>query len=411
MNDPILSRSMFQQSPSMAAPSMPATGIGGMTTPDQNAMALRNMFAPQAYKRGGEVIDGVAHFADGNEVVAPPASSQFMRDVSAPMPTLNPNATDPETLRVMRDREEILRRRKGIEEAGQKFQELQKTPSPPSYFESMPEPTYRQRTEESFAPLREAQRAAESRVGAEPQNSAAAAEDRLRAAGLANLTPDIVASMEDKDRHDVMRPGGMYNVGETPRVPPPNPKDESIQTNLEAIKARREASDKQREQNKWMGIMAAGLGMMASKSPHFATGVGEGGLQGLQTYAGLEKARREEETNLRHEDYQKQQLDLQKQQMGQQLDIAKMQLAKDPDNVRLIKQIGGGDFNRGYDIYKREEAVKSAKSIMDAPLGTPGVTDADREWAVRTIRSATGSRTGSSGWSGQLVSPAPSGTR
>jgi hypothetical protein len=383
-------------------------------------MALRNMFAPQAYKRGGEVIDGVAHFRGGgeNDVAEEPGIATKLGSAAYDVATLpyqfmsgwfggKPMSMTPAY-------DEFVRRKRG---------ETGEAPTSPAQIvgattkDVLTSPVRGVQQigniidpkevppVQSFTPTRDIYQQAA------PPSAAAAAEDRLRAAGLANLTPDIVASMEDKDRRDVMRPGGMYNVGETPPVPPPNPKDESIQTNLEAIKARREASDKQREQNKWMGIMAAGLGMMASKNPHAMGGIGEGGLQGLQTYAGLEKARREEETNLRHEDYQKQQLDLQKQQMGQQLDIAKMQLAKDPDNVRLIKQIGGGDFNKGYEIYKREEAVKSAKSIMDAPLGTPGVTDADREWAVRTIRSATSSRTGSSGWSGQLVSPAPSGTR
>lgn len=35
----------------------------------------------------------------------------------------------------------------------------------------------------------------------------------------------------------------------------------------------------------WPSMMAAGFGMMASKSPHLGTAVGEGGLAGMQTYA------------------------------------------------------------------------------------------------------------------------------
>jgi hypothetical protein len=94
MANQVLSRPMFQQSAAKSGQLAPTSGLGSMTTPDQNAQALKTMFAPQipvapvpqpspgqGYKRGGEVIDGVAHFADGAEVVAPPSTSQFQRDV------------------------------------------------------------------------------------------------------------------------------------------------------------------------------------------------------------------------------------------------------------------------------------------------------------------------------------------
>ena len=38
------------------------------------------------------------------------------------------------------------------------------------------------------------------------------------------------------------------------------------------------------------GLMAAGLGMMASESPWFGTAVGQGGLAGLEAYQGAEKS-------------------------------------------------------------------------------------------------------------------------
>lgn len=42
------------------------------------------------------------------------------------------------------------------------------------------------------------------------------------------------------------------------------------------------------------GLLAAGLGMMASRSPFLGQAIGEGGLQGLSTYSGAQKATREE---------------------------------------------------------------------------------------------------------------------
>ena len=95
MNQPILDRPMFQGvAPTVSPMGSPMGGVGSITTPDQNATALRNMFAPQpsaqpapqGYRRGGEIINGVAHFAGGNEVVVP----------SPP-----PAQEDPETARIL----------------------------------------------------------------------------------------------------------------------------------------------------------------------------------------------------------------------------------------------------------------------------------------------------------------------
>lgn len=42
-----------------------------------------------------------------------------------------------------------------------------------------------------------------------------------------------------------------------------------------------------------MALLSAGLGMMASKSPNMLTGIGEGGMQGLQTYMAKQQLNRE----------------------------------------------------------------------------------------------------------------------
>lgn len=393
-NSPVLNRPMFQQS----SPLDVSVGLGSMSTPDQNAQELRNMFAPavpsqppmtqfpvpqqNAYRRGGEVINGVAHFADGNEVVAPPPAeapaqpqrSRFYEDVvGGPASVLSTIANTRGTY-------------------AERGKDAPPKPGVLDYF-TLPSGEYdarKKRAEEYAAEtLRKAQE-----------------DKRLRDAGIASLreeaTPGLYTGIEPTftkgevsalDKSVDAMPSAQLGAirGGTAYTPPPKPPSETELT-IESIRARREQKEaqlaarkeesiKQREENKWMGVLAAGLGMMASKSRTFAGGVGEGGLEGLRSFQASEKTRREDETTARRED-------LMREQMGQQLDIAKMQLAKDPDNVRLITKIGGGDFNRGYEIYKREEAVKAAKSIMDAPLGTPGINDADREWAVRTIRGA-----------------------
>ena len=50
-------------------------------------------------------------------------------------------------------------------------------------------------------------------------------------------------------------------------------------------------------------LMAAGLGMMASRSPYLGQAIGEGGLQGLQTYSGEQKqalAKEKTEADIEH---------------------------------------------------------------------------------------------------------------
>jgi hypothetical protein len=414
----------------------PTVGIGSMTTPDQNAQALRNMFSPQTFKRGGEVINGVAHFADGNEVVIPqrryggtgpdpadtrsyreryglPALSQFQRDIGAGVdaaaralvPDERPATQEQKDvgegrMKAMSDAIKAQRATmEGIEGArGRVSERMSGAPAAPSYFGSSTPEQYdeaRKRREEYDA---ETLRQAQENLPPPPANAEEEAAAKLRAGAQEAL-------MADQDRRDIMRPGGMFAIGEppapsspapvsppAPAVPPPNKTDEPIQTNLEAIKARREASDKQREENKWMGILAAGLGMMSSKSRTAAGGIGEGGLQGLQTFAGLEKARREDEAQRRHEDYQQQQLALQNKQFGlaqeqlaQQKELTMAQINKDPDTVRLYKALGGGDMMRGYNIIKSGEAVTTASKLLDAAKTNPGLLTPEDTTALMTL--------------------------
>ena len=451
MNDPTLSRPMFKQTPSATTPMMPTTGIGGMTTPDQNAQALRNMFSPQAFKRGGEVINGVAHFADGDEVVAPPPQEQGNSVIPARRygtvssgqryGFFSTNKSPEEEAAAAYDRDV-------------KDQSVLRTPSPfapgspaeRSYLNRqaaaarLAEPNSRVATQrgvessdEGAAALELMKRGRETGDAKLVQEGAAALErlsgrayseagipepanEPLRkpgetppvTGGIGSLSPEAMASMEDKDRLDVMRPGGMFSIGApsapapaAPAVPPPNKKDEPISTNLETIKARREASDKQRDENKWMGLLAAGLGMMASKSRTAAGGIGEGGLQGLQTFAGLEKARREDEANLRREDYQQQQLALQnkqfalsEQQLAQQKQIAMAQLEKDPDTVRLYRALGGGDLMKGYQLASSDATLKSAQLIAADPMADEASKAQARAYLNSRIAEASGARAG-----------------
>ena len=403
MANQVLSRPMFKPSPNQVSPTV--SGIGAMTTPDQNAQALKNMFAPQAaYKRGGEVIDGVAHFAEGDEVVAPttlggqqtppPAPQQEIPDRVARELLANraaPPAAPPSPSNVPVQR--------GIEtsEAGQ--QAMAKI----SAGRTGRNPRL---VQEGFADL---QRITDEAY-AKASIPAASPEESFRrvTSGLDAATPEMRARMEDKDRLDQTVPGGMFSRSVAPLpvssldaapapVPrPPDPKEESIQTNLQAIKERRAASEKQREENKNLALLSAGLGMMAGTNRNAFANIGAGGQQGIATFAGLEKARREDDASRRQEQYQQQQLGLQNKQLAQQREIAFAQIEKDPDTIRLYKALGGGDLEKGFRLVSSDATLKSAQLIAADTTAPETERATARAFLNSRINEAMGSRSGTS---------------
>jgi hypothetical protein len=401
MNDPTLSRPMFQQSPSAAPPPVaPTTGIGAMTTPDQNAQALRNFFSPQAFRGGGEVINGVKHFLGGGEnVVAPPPAQE-----------------DPETARILgggnpRPPQEMRKTPEEIQRAADQEAETARilgggNPRPPQDVRKTAEELRRAAEQEA-----ETKRILEGGNPHPVQNLRTAAREVIatppNSNGILSLPADAtIKAMQDSYSNPNPNNLPMPALGGTPLpntgtgmgdIKPPGPQELTI----ESIRARREASEKQREQNKWMGILAAGLGMMASKSKTAAGGIGEGGLQGLQTYAGLEKSRREDEAARRQEDYQRQQLALQnkqfglsEQQLAQQKQLTMAQIEKDPDTVRLYKALGGGDLLQGFKLVSSDKILDSATKLANDYTADPTKRAEAQAYVQQRIKEASGARPG-----------------
>lgn len=418
MANPVLSRPMFKQSPT--APSVAPTvgGIGGMTTPDQNAQALKNMFAPQVplgrpaqsfpvpemgYKRGGEVIDGVAHFADGNEVVVPPPAEPGVgtklwsaaKDIANIPYQVYQGVVGGKPVSLTPNYDEEVRRARG--ETGEA------PTSPAQKFGAAA-------ADIAGLPVRGAQYVGNVvdprevppvasitpnydvyRVEEEAQKKKSA-EERLRAATRAALEAPVTGTSFQEEAAG----SGILKVApKAPAPPPPDPSKEPIQTNLQAIRERREASEKQREENKWMGLLSAGLGIMGGTNKNAFANIGAGGQQGIATFAGLEKARREDDASRRQEEYQQQTLALQNKQLAQQREIAFAQIEKDPDTIRLYKALGGGDLMKGYQLASADATIKSAQLIA-ADITAP---EADRATARNFLQSrineAMGARTGS----------------
>lgn len=67
---------------------------------------------------------------------------------------------------------------------------------------------------------------------------------------------------------------------------------------LADINARAEKAKESGDMNAYLALMQAGLGMMASKSPYALGGIGEGGQQGVSTYAALRKQQADEEKDI-----------------------------------------------------------------------------------------------------------------
>jgi len=64
---------------------------------------------------------------------------------------------------------------------------------------------------------------------------------------------------------------------------------------IDKISANEKKRAEQKDQDKWMGLLQAGLGMMSGTSPYAAANVGQGGMFGLQQYAAARKATAAEE--------------------------------------------------------------------------------------------------------------------
>jgi len=171
-------------------------------------------------------------------------------------------------------------------------------------------------------------------------------------------------------------PAGLPSLAYT-AAPPPKATG-SISTNLRNIKADREAEEAarsaaeatrsaaDRRENALLALMQAGFATAAGTSRHALTNIGAGGQAGVAAFAGMEKARREDEATRRRDV-------LQREQLTQQKDIAFAQLAKDPDAVRTYAALGGwkpGDPPEKYqqaalDGYDRAHAAERMRYLNE----------------------------------------------
>ena len=80
----------------------------------------------------------------------------------------------------------------------------------------------------------------------------------------------------------------------TPTTTEP-PKEDAYGDLIKMIRDRMANREKEKDQDKWMGLLSAGLGMMGGTSPYAATNVGQGAMYGLQQYGQARKQSAAEE--------------------------------------------------------------------------------------------------------------------
>lgn len=105
-------------------------------------------------------------------------------------------------------------------------------------------------------------------------------------------SPEMAAKAEDERRAEEVKkkPTKVEKAAE---------KKDTYGDKLERLLTEREGRlAAQKEQDKNLAILAAGLGMMAGKSPYAAQNIGAGALKGIEQYAGARKLTRQEEEDI-----------------------------------------------------------------------------------------------------------------
>lgn len=175
------------------------------------------------------------------------------------------------------------------------------------------------------------------------------------------------------------------------------PADKKL-TELEQIKADRKA---EKEKNFYLGLMQAGLSMMGGKSPDALQNIAQGGISGLQSYAGMEaesrKAEREDMAALRAQQQDEATAAYREKALG----LEKKKMEQDPDAIRLYKALGGGDLNKGYALTQDDENLKAAVAVSRDTMASPEAKTAAEQY----IMSKIASKPAFSGFSGTTLAP------
>lgn len=397
-NDPVLQRSMFQKQ----TPIAPSVGLGidSVTTPDQNAKALKSMFQPT-----------VSLGMPTQMLQQEQQPVQSFQEGGIATPLMRSRYEDPER----RMRIEMLRRqaideadarRTGPEEPGigtkivASALDLTTIPyqigaglvgAKPTSMTPFYDEYVRRARGETATPLFNPFQKAGAATGDVLTAPIAVAQkvgsmiDPSEIPAPTGYTPrfDVLRKAEDENAQAqaAIRRQAVDDADERTRpqrgtaTPPPAERkleDTSVKTNLDDIKADRRATEAartsaERRENMLLALMQAGFAMAAGRSPNAISNIGAGGQAGIAAFASMERARREDESLRRREQLQ--------------LDIAKMQYDRDPEAVRTYAILGGykpGDpkesysaaVAKGFNATQSKEGPKLAAAIINNPMSS-----------------------------------------
>ena len=379
--DPVLQRPMFQTSPGLTP------SVGG-STPEDNARALRNMFAPtvpidmpaqmiqqeqqpvQSFQTGGEAITPAEaarrqSIDDADTLRAPAApTSQFYRDIEPFLPNMPTEGRVMENAAALR---RLTEARRNALEQQQRVLEEYRAGSPGSsvgdYFRAMPpeERTARAaaRTAAAERVLREgpvigqtfAREAGVASLLPAPPAPPAAAPSPAPSGGAFSMADIGVGGGEiysaDPSRALMSQAGTrMVDAGARPAAPAQARPKGALELTLEGIRAERARSAEDKRQNALLALMQAGFAAAAGRSPNALSNIAAGGQAGVGAFAAMEKDRRADLASLRREETA---ILLERERM-------RAQEERQPEAIRTYAALGGWDPARGREGF--DEAVR-----------------------------------------------------
>lgn len=119
----------------------------------------------------------------------------------------------------------------------------------------------------------------------------------------------------------------------------------------------------------WDSLMSAGFGMMASRSPFLGVGIGEGGIQGMNTYAGLVKSEQDQANKLEDRKLKQSEIQQKAQEFGQRFDLDERKF-KETTNEKLLdlqKPIVIGKDRYDHSIYGRMDEKGDLHNLDGTP--------------------------------------------
>lgn len=182
--------------------------------------------------------------------------------------------------------------------------------------------------------------------------------------------------------------GGGASNGQPLPVPPVPPGNEMFGPDA-SLAPTRDPAMSARDQNKWLAVLQAGLGMLAADGPNAAANIGKGGMAGVTAFQDWEKTRKSEEARDRQLDimdkYREGQIEVARQnadtrllELGNQLQIARIRAANaEGTSARREAELSLREARLAFDRERSEAQLRQRENERD-----PAVR-AQQQWTAQ----------------------------